>query len=149
MSNLKLVPFFFIAVFIVLFSGMIILVSDEIITNDNLDNESVQYITSLNSQLAAKYDVSQLGEGQSNLSTNASFEGVDPFTLQYLESKSESQQKISTLDVLKATPDTFLLSFELEEESVEFFYDLARNVITFILGIIGFVLLFGSGRADD
>lgn len=149
MSNLKLVPFFFIAVFIVLFSGMIILVSDKIITNDNLDNESVEYITSLNSQLAAKYEVSQLEEGQSNLSANASFEGVDPFTLQYLESKSESQQKISTLDVLKATPDTFLLSFELEKESVEFFYDLAQKVITFILGIIGFVLLFGSGRADD
>jgi len=149
MSSFKLVPFFFMAVFIVLFAGMIILVSDKIITNDNLDNESVEYITSLNSQLAAKYSVSQLEEGQSNISQNASFEGVDPFTLQYLESKSESQQKISTLDVLKATPDTFLLTFDIEQQNVDFFYDLAQKVITFILGIIGFVLLFGSGRADD
>jgi len=149
MSNIKLVPFFFVAVFIVLFSGIILLVSEKIITNDNLNNESINYITSLNKQLAAKYNVSQLEEGQSNISQNASFEGVDPYNLQYLESKSESQQKISTLDVLKATPDTFLLTFDIEQQNVDFFYNLAQKVIAFILGIIGFVLLFGSGRADD
>lgn len=148
MSAIRLVPFFFVAMFIVLFAGMIQLIGVDIIGNENLDNESVEYITSLNSQIAANYQVSQLEEGSSNISQNASFEGVDPFTLQYLESKSQSQQKLSTLDVIKSTPDTFLLTFDLDQESVDFFYDLAQKVITFIIGIIGFVLLFGGGRTD-
>jgi len=149
MSNFKLVPFFFIATFIILFVGIINIVSSEIITNDNLDNESVVYITSLNEQLANNYEISKIEEGSSNISENASFEGVDSYSLEYLESKSEYQQKIKTLDVIKSTPDTFLLMFDLDKEQVEFFYNLIGKIILFVIGIIGFVMLFGSGKVDD
>lgn len=143
-----LVPLFFIAVIIVGFAGVVQLIGVEIIDNENLNNESVSYISNLNANINTNYNTNELEIPTSNVTSNLTNEGIDAFALQYLESKQRAEANINTLGVISAVPDTFLLIFDLDRDSVLLFYQLFVLVIGFVLGIVAFNLLFGSGRTD-
>lgn len=146
MTNIKLGQMFLIAFFIVAIGGIIQLVGLDILGDPNLTNESVDYISSLNEELSENYGVDKLQESESQVSTNASNRGLEAFSRSFVESKASAEKKVSAVSIVKKTPDTFLLIFNLEKDQVGFFYNLFVAFIVFILAIMLFILLFGPGR---
>lgn len=148
MSSFKFVPILFVCFFVVLMGLIIQVVGIQILGNENLDNDSAVYINSVIGELDQNFKSSTLVEVESNLSINGTSEALDPFEKQYLESKESSDVKLPSINVLKSIPDLVLLSFGFPQETVKVFYDWLVNAIIFILAIVGFILIFGPGRAD-
>lgn len=117
MSRVNTIGTYMIIVFfITLMFGMIALTSDEIISkNPNLDNKSLEVLAQITTDISNTYTVEQLTLGQDNITANSSFTGTDSFEREFLESKTESNEKEGIVNKIIGVPDLILNSLGIQQ----------------------------------
>jgi len=112
------------------------LISSEIEGNDNLDVRSQALILDVQYE-SITYDSAILDASSSNITENATFTGVDPFSRQFLEDKSEVLQKKSTVDKVITSPDLFVKLIGVESnEAILAFKLLIVGLLVFFIGLM-------------
>lgn len=133
MTNL-LTIFYTVMFVVVILTGVSYVGSESITNNPNLDSKSLEIINQTNAELVAKYDKDEFLIEDNNVTANSSFADVDPFARQYLEDKSEIEQKQTTLQKALGMPDLILISLGIEQN------ELLLIIKGFIVALISFII---------
>jgi len=131
---------FVVLIFLIIFTGMITVGVEIMEKNPNLDEDSIGLIGNLTGELNINFNASQLGPASSNLTANGTFEGQDPFTLQFLEGKTDAQKQLSLAGKIKRIPEIIILSLGVDRDDLSMY-------LTFIFIILGLFVAFASYRA--
>jgi hypothetical protein len=134
---------------VVVFTSMQI-IGEESIDNSNLDSESVTLILNVSNNLNSNFNIeSSFTESSSSLSENSSFDSADVFAQEFLESKSQGQQKQGLVKNIVKIPDLIILSLGIPEESVSWIKGFLLLIITVILSFASYRAFFGGGKITD
>jgi hypothetical protein len=133
-SNNILTTSFIILILVVLFTGLYYSTIDIDNNNDKLDSDSEDIIDYLGVYYNNISDTSFIStSGQYN---DSSFDDVDPYIRQYLEDKTEIQQKQSILNKVVSYPSIILRVFGVSDSTILIaFNSLIYGFITFIIGL--------------
>ena len=102
--------------FVTLIFTLVALTGDEIKTkNTNLDNSSLEALAKITDDIDTTYSVDSLTIGESNITANSSFEGTDAFQREFLESKTESNEKEGVVNKIIGVPDLILNSIGIQQ----------------------------------
>lgn len=116
MTQYTVGSFFTVVIIVTIFFTAIALTSDEIISkNGNLDNASLDALSKTVTTVDSTYDPGDLTLGADNLTANSSFEGTDAFQREFLESKSEAEDKRSVFGKIFGVPDLMLNSIGIQQ----------------------------------
>jgi len=117
-------------------------------TNPYLDNESRDLIYVLNYEIDETYNVNSLEVTESAVTNDSSFEGVDAFARQYLQDKSEIQQKKETLDKAKGLPDLLLKVVGIRDDGLVTVIKLILSAMIVFLIAIAIYKAVRTGETD-
>ena len=146
MSSVKAFPLIVVLfIVIIIFTG-VNQVGQESLTNSNLDNRSVKLIVNINTDLNTNFNDLTLAE--SNLSSNSTFEGQDPFVQQFLESKESTNKFEEFTNKIISVPDLLILGIndDIPEEDLAVYKGLLIAFLILIISVVVFVGIFGDGR---
>jgi len=133
-SNNILTTSFIILILVVLFTGLYYSTIDIDNNNDKLDSDSEDIIDYLGVYYNNISDTSFIStSGQYN---DSSFDDVDPYIRQYLEDKTEIQEKQSILNKVISYPSIILRVFGVSDSTILIaFNSLIYGFITLIIGL--------------
>lgn len=122
---------------VVMFLGGLSAISTDILKNNNLDNSSKNLLTDLNDEYSNNYNSSfAFNTSTSNVTNESTFSGVDAFARQYLEDKSETEQKKSVINRVVNFPSLFLKMFGVDNQVILNIWNTAiYGFIAFLLGL--------------
>ncbi len=146
MSSMKVWPLVMVVFMVVtIFTGLNV-IGQESIGNSNLDNQSVQLIVNINSNLNDNFD--DLTLQTSDLTINSTFEGQDPFVQQFLETKEQTGSFESFVNKVISIPDLLILGVnsEIDEETLAIYKVILSAFIILMIAVAAFVAVFGDGR---
>jgi len=130
--------------------GAMQVVGEEISENSNLDNDSVSLIANISTNVDNNLNVeTSFQEAASNLTVNATFDSADVFAQEFLEGKSEGQQKQGLVKNLVKVPDLFILSLGAPQEDVGWIKAIILLVLGVILSFAAYRAFFGGGKVTD
>lgn len=118
---------------VLLFGGLYYVSVDISNTNTKLDTKSVQVITNLGVEYQ-NINSSTNFETEDTEFNDSNFDGVDAFVRQYLEDKSEIEQKKSLMYTILLYPSFIISIFSVEDMIIlTTFSSLVYGLITFLL----------------
>jgi len=118
---------------VLLFGGLYYVSVDISNTNTKLDTKSVQVITNLGVEYQ-NINSSTNFETEDTEFNDSNFDGVDAFVRQYLEDKSEIEQKKSLMYTILLYPSFIISIFGVEDMIIlTTFSSLVYGLITFLL----------------
>lgn len=142
-----------IFVVLMLFMGVFVsmqIVGEESINNNQLSTESKQLIANYSSNIDGNLNLaSDFNEASSNLTTNATFDSEDVFAQEFLEGKSEGQQKSGIVKNIVKVPDLIFLSIGLPESSLIWIKSIIGLILGVILSFAAYRAFFGGGKVTD
>lgn len=112
-GNVIFIVFLSVAIF-----SIIAVIGTEAQNNPNLDLESTEMIIKFNYEVNNTYSLNELSVEENNITANSTFDGVDPFARQYLEDKSEIQQKKGVVDKALSLPTLIVSSFGVDNNKL-------------------------------
>jgi hypothetical protein len=137
-------------VFVLFIVGIVLtgifFISDDIRTNDKLDINSEILLNNLNNDYNSNYNyTTYLSQEQSNLTNGSNFEGVDAYVRQYLEDKSEIENKKSTVEKILTFPSLLLVIFGVSNSSMLIGFNvLVYSFLSFMIGLQIFKAIYGE-----
>lgn len=146
MSSVKVFPLIVVIfIVIIIFTG-VNEVGQESLTNSNLDNQSKILIININSNLDENFN--DLSLPSSNITSNTTFEGQDPFVQQFLESKEGTTKFQGFINKIISIPDLLFLGINdsIPEEDLAGYKILLAAFIILIISVVVFVAIFGDGK---
>lgn len=142
-----------IFVVLMLFMGVFVsmqVIGEESINNNQLSTESRNLILNYSSNINGNLNLaSDFNEASSNLTTNATFDSEDVFAQEFLEGKSEGQQKSGIVKNIIKVPDLIFLSIGLPQSSLIWVRSLIFLILTVILSLAAYRAFFGGGKVTD
>jgi len=133
----------------VVFTAMV-QVGQESVSNSNLETESVVLIANVENGVNNNLDYnSSFDEFGSELTENATFDSEDVFAQEYLEGKSEGQQKKGFISTITTIPDLVILSLGIPQNSVIWIKGIFALIITVVLSFASYRAFFGGGKITD
>ena len=113
------------------------LIGGDLSSNTNLDANSVRLLSNISSEYNSNYAYDSIySTATDNLTSNSTFDSVDPFSRQYLEDKSDIQQKQNTLNKILNVPSLFLLMLGIENSLILIAWNtLIYGLLTFMLAL--------------
>jgi hypothetical protein len=143
------------SIFLILMLVMAVFVSMQIVgeesfNNTNLELESQNLISNYSSNIDNNLNLaSDFDEASSDLTVNATFDGEDVFAQEFLESKSDGQQKSGIVRNLVKVPDLIFLSIGLPEASIVWVKSFFALIIGVALSFASYRAFFGGGKITD
>jgi len=131
----------FTLVFVGVFTT-VTMVGDEAVTNDNLDDDSKQMLISVNYELGENFNRSDYEETELNVSENSSFEGVDPFARDYLETQAAADKRTNAVQRITRVPDLIITSLGIPES----FVGPIKAVVLTLFGVFLSIATFNALR---
>lgn len=116
------------------------MIGDEVITNDNIDDDSKNMIISINYRIDQDFNRSDFQDETLNVSENSTFEGTDAFSRDFLESQAAAEKRTNTVQRITRIPDLIILSIGVPEKFV-------TEIKLIILTIIGVILSIATYNA--
>lgn len=142
-----------IFIVLMLFMGVFVsmqVIGEESINNNQLSLESKQLIANYSSNIDGNLNLaSDFDESSSDLTQNATFDGEDVFAQEFLEGKSEGQQKGGIVKNIVKVPDLIFLSIGLPESSLIWVKSFIGLILTVILSFAAYRAFFGGGKVTD
>ena len=121
--------------FSLLIGGLYFATGDISANNDKLDLKSEQIIYNLGVNYTAKFKNPNF-ETENNEFNDSTFDGVDSFSRQYLEDKSEIEQKQSLIKTILLYPGFLISVFGVEDMLLlSLFSSLIYGLIAFFIGL--------------
>lgn len=121
--------------FSLLIGGLYFAADDISNNNDKLDLKSEQVITSIGVEYNTKLKDTSF-ETEETEFNDSTFDGVDPFSRQYLEDKSEIDQKQSLVRTVLLYPSFLISIFGVEDMIIlGLFSSLVYGLILFFIGL--------------
>ena len=128
--------FFVIFLITIFFTGLYLVNIEISAKNDKLDIKSEELIESLGSKYENNISDITFSEQESAVVNDSTFEGVDAYSRQYLEDKSEINQKKSLLNKIFLFPSILLMIFGVEDMTLFIaFSSLVYGLITIYIGL--------------
>lgn len=128
-----------IVLIVILFLAGLNAIASDISSNENLDEDSINLLNDITNEYTTNYNASTtFAESKDNLTVNSTFAGVDAFSRQYLEDKSDIAQKKSTIDKILGFPGLFLKMFGVQNQNI---------LIVWSTAIYGFIAIMLSLQA--
>lgn len=129
-----------------LFGGLYYVSVDISDKNNKLDTKSIQVIETLGVNYAQNINTTDF-ESQDNEFNDSNFDGVDAFVRQYLEDKSEIEQKKSLLNQVLLYPSFIISIFGVEDMIVLVSFSvLVYGLIAFLITLM--VIKAVKGEVD-
>lgn len=142
MAN-TILSFLSVLAFITVLFGLVASTSTEILSNPQLDNDSIANLATLIVQTNA---IDITNSTITNVTINSTFEGTDAFQREFLESKSISENERSAVDKIIGVPNLILTAIGLEQEST---VTSVLQVVVFILGIMIILIIFKGWKTGQ
>lgn len=121
--------------FTLLIGGLYFVTGDITDNNDKLDLKSEQVINSIGVEYNTKLNDTSF-ETEDSEFDDSTFDGVDPFSRQYLEDKSEIDQKQSLVRTILLYPSFLIRIFGVEDMVIlGLFSSLVYGLILFFIGL--------------
>lgn len=137
-------------IIILIVFNIMLLVGNESVTNSNVDTESVLLVAQVETGINTNFNyTTSFNEFDSNLTTNATFDSQDVFAQEFLEGKSEGQQKQGLISNIVKVPDLFILSLGVPQSSVIWIKGILLLVISVLLSFAAYRAFFGGGKITD
>jgi hypothetical protein len=141
---------FAVLMLVVVVFGAMQIVGNEVAGNSNLDNESVFLIANISNNVDNNLNAdSSFDEASSNLTVNATFDSQDVFAQEFLEGKSQGQQKQGIVKNLVKVPDLIILSLGVSQQDVAWIRSIVLLILTVLIGFAGYRVFFGGGKVTD
>lgn len=126
------------------------IVGEQSINNSQLEQSSKNLIFNYSSNLDGNLNLdSDFDEASSGLTANATFDGQDVFAQEFLEGKSEGQQKGGIVANIVKVPDLIFLSIGLPESSLIWVRSLIGLILGVLLSFAAYRAFFGGGKITD
>lgn len=142
-----------IFVVLMLFMSVIVamqIVGEESINNNQLELSSKELIANYSSNIDGNLNLaSDFNEASSNLTQNATFDSEDVFAQEFLEGRSEAQQRSGIVQNIVKVPDLIFLSIGLPESSIVWIRALIGLILGVILSFAAYRAFFGGGKVTD
>lgn len=131
--------------FVALLFGLIAETSNDVLKNPLLDNDSIDAIATLNTQISS-VDISE-ATIVNNLTVNSTFEGTDAFQREFLESKSiaEGENK-NLIEKITGVPNLLITSMGIPQNDA-----LSRilGIIILVLGILLILVIYKAWKTGQ
>ncbi|MDH4127272.1 MAG: hypothetical protein OEV44_00850 [Spirochaetota bacterium] len=112
-------------------------ISTDVEDNSNLDLQSENLILDINYQRNNNYLEDDFQVTTKPITVNTTFEGVDPYSRQYLEDKSEVLTKKTVIQKIVTAPDLLIKLLGIEEAALIISLRiLIDGIILFFLGLV-------------
>ncbi len=126
------------------------IIGEQSFNNDQLSKESKALILNYSSNIDGNLNfASDFDESQSTLAANATFDGEDVFAQEFLEGKSDAQQKGGIVSNIVKVPDLVFLSIGLPESSISWLRVLVGLILGIVVSFAAFRAIFGGGKVTD
>lgn len=142
-------------IFVVLMLFMSVFVAMQVIgeesyNNNQLSSSSKALILNYSSNIDGNLNfVDSFNQSASNLTTNATFDSEDVFAQEFLEGKSQAQQKQGIVKNIVKVPDLIFLAIGLPESSLIWIKSLIALILAIVLSFAAYRAIFGGGKLTD
>jgi len=125
-----------IVLIVVLFLAGLNAIASDISTNENLDTDSINLLNDLTNEYTDNYQSNTtFSTSESGMTNDSTFASVDAFSRQYLEDKSNIDQKKGTIEKILGFPGLFLKMFGVDNETILIAWSTA--IYSFIVIMLG------------
>jgi len=125
-------------------------IGESSLNNQILDDDSRTLIQDIATKQSEDFSEDQFMEGEDTLAEeDSSFDSEDAFSREFLEGRSEAQQKTNLVERIIGIPSLILLSVGLPESFIRPFFWIVTTLVSIFVSFATYRAFFGGGRITE